>query len=164
MRVIALLNRAIGCESFQPLEETDLPAVPVVRLVHEPLHDERLWSLVARINLRRRSRSRSLPSSASLRRARDDHVRDPSRRLRHSAELATITFAILPVVCVTPQSWRRSRSRSLPSSASLRRARDDHVRDPSRRLRHSAELATITFAIPPVVCVTPQSSRRHVHH
>ena len=31
-------------------------------------------------------------------------------------------------------------------------------------LRHSAELATIAFSIPPVVCVTPQSSRCQVHH
>ena len=75
--------------SCQPVEETDLPAVPVVRPVHEPLHDERSWS-----------HCRQTPS-ATLRRARDDHVRDPSRRLRHSTELATITFSIPPVVGVT---------------------------------------------------------------
>ena len=98
--------------SCQPVEETDLPAVPVVRPVHEPLHDERSWSHCRQTQ------------SAPLRRARDDHVRDPSRRLRHSAELAMITFAIPPVVCVTPQSSRRSRSRYLLSSAPLRRARD----------------------------------------
>ena len=67
--------------------------------------------------------------------------------LRHSAELATITFSIPPVVCATPQNSRRSRSRYLPSSAPLRRARDDHVLDTSRRLRHSAELATIMFTM-----------------
>ena len=79
----------------QPVEETDLPAVPVVRPVHEPLHDERSWSHCRQTQ------------SAPLRRAHDDHVFDTSRRLRHSAELATITFSIPPVVRVTPQSSRR---------------------------------------------------------
>ena len=45
--------------------ETELRAVPVFCHVHEPLHDERLWSHLRQANL---------------------------CRLRHSAELATITF------------------------------------------------------------------------
>ena len=53
----------------QPVEETELPAVPVVRPVHEPI--------VAR------------------------------HSLGHSAELAMITIAIPPVVCATPKSSRR---------------------------------------------------------
>ena len=74
-----LPNLPISAEvsSCQPVEETDLPAVPVVRPVHEPLHDERSWSHCRQTQ------------SAPLRRARDDHVCDSSRRLRHSAELAT---------------------------------------------------------------------------
>ena len=50
-------------------------------------------------------------------------------------------------------------------SAPLRRARDDHVRDSSHRLRHSAELATSCspwnppWEVPQETCVAPSSPR-----
>ena len=92
----SLLTSSISAEvgDCQPVEETELPAVPssVLCSGHFTMSGRRIT--VARHNL------------------------------RHSAELAMITFAIPPLVCATPQSSRRSRSRYLPSSASLRKARD----------------------------------------
>ena len=75
--------------------------------------------------------------------------------LRHSAGLAMITFAIPPVVCATPQSSRRSRSRYLPSSVSLRRARDvmftmESMGSTSRDLRSAIQ--PMWFDLPGTSC------------
>ena len=63
----------------------------------------------------------------------------------------------------TVNQWRRLNCPQFPSSVLF----TSHFTMSGRglivtrhNLRHSAELATITFAIPPVVCATPQTSRR----